>query len=377
MSRQRFCAFRQGQCQNQGECHKRKDGRRLQCVRERQPVYSPLIQKLLHSLSIILFTSIAIGSWAESGQALQSFSAAKSTPVFVIQDNFWVNLNHFLRTEARRHSSSNRLEMPIASFKPGERTEWESALAAYTDLAQRSYIFDQTLTEIDNILATQSSQTISGRTTIGPKFVVALNRAAPIYREYRWNQDHTENQQWIKIHSPAIVEHASHIKEAIGKLFGIKPPEQPILVDVVREIGPNLAYTTQGPVGFSGHTFISAQVNKDPDVALDTILHEISHTMDDQIIAIINDEAARQKVRIPPDMWHAVTLYSTSELVRRELGRGRSDPTYAPNTSFSRMFAEGTWHSIFTDLQAYWLPHLNGKENLDHALAAVISNAPQ
>lgn len=86
--------------------------------------------------------------------------------------------------------------------------------------------------------------------------------------------------------------------------------------------------------------------------------------MDDQIIALIDIEAARQHVRIPSDMWHAMTLYTTGELVRREMGRSRSDPAYPPNSAFSRMFAEGTWHSIFTDLQTYWLPYLDGKGTL-------------
>lgn len=294
----------------------------------------------------------------------------------MFQDNFWVNLHHFLRAEARRRSGGIPLELSVAALKAGEQTEWESALTTYTDLAKRSFIFDQTLTQIDNVLTMQSGTTIKSGTAIDPKLVIALNGAAPIYREHRWNEDHAENQQWIATHAPSIAEHAPAIKAAIGKVFGIKPPDAPILVDVVREIGPNLAYTTQGPVGFLGHTFISAPANSNSDVALDTILHEISHTMDDQIIAMIDAEAARQHVRIPSDMWHAMTLYSTGELVRRELGRSRSDPTYTPNTAFFRMFAEGTWHSVFADLQTYWLPYLNAKVSLNEALAAVIDNAP-
>lgn len=99
--------------------------------------------------------------------------------------------------------------------------------------------------------------------------------------------------------------------------------------------------------------------------------------MDDQIVATINAEAAGQHVQIPSDMWHAMTLYTTGELVRRELGRTRSDPTYAPNSAFFQMFAEGDWHSVFTDLQTYWLPYLDGTGTLHEALAAVINNAPR
>ena len=52
-------------------------------------------------------------------------------------------------------------------------------------------------------------------------------------------------------------------------------------------------------------------------------------------------------------------------------------PTYAPNAAFFIMFAEGTWHSVFSDLQTYWLPYLNGKGSLNEALAAVINNEPR
>jgi len=147
-------------------------------------------------------------------------------------------------------------------------------------------------------------------------------------------------------------------------------------VDVVADVGPNLAYTTQGPGGFSGHIFISPGANSNPDIALDTIFHEISHTMDDQIIAVSDSEATRQHVKIPSDMWHAVTLYTTYQLVRREMGRASDDPSYAPNRALAGMFKQGVWPAIFVDLQTYWLPYLNGQGDLDEALAAVVRNAP-
>lgn len=124
-------------------------------------------------------------------------------------------------------------------------------MTTYTDLAKRSFIFDKTLTQIDNVLANQSGP-IKGTIAMDTKFVTALNRAAPIYRQHRWNKDHLDNQQWIATQAPAIAKHAPGIKAAIGNVFVITPPKAPILVDVVRDIGLNLAYTTQGPAGFWG-----------------------------------------------------------------------------------------------------------------------------
>lgn len=297
-------------------------------------------------LSITPFASVVIAGPGQSAKARHATTTRKNAPVFVFQDNFWVNLNHFLRVEAWRRARGIPLELSVAALKPSARAEWESALTTYTDLAKRSFIFDETPTQIDNVLAMESGLIISSKTAINPKFVMALNRISPIYSQHRWHKDHLENRQWIATHAPSITEHAPRIQVAIGKVFGIAPQTNPILVDVVRDIGLNLAYTTQGPVGFSGHTLISAQANSDPNVALDTILHEISHTIDDPIIAIINAEAARQHIRIPSDLWHAMTLYTTGELVRRELGRSRSDPTYGPNSAFLKMYAEGAWHSM-------------------------------
>lgn len=214
------------------------------------------MRTLLLLLSITSsFPSVPIGSSAQSAKALHSIIVAKNAPIFVFQDNFWVNLNHFVRAEARRRTGEMPLELSVAGLKTGERTEWESALTTYSDLANRSFIFDETLTQIDNVLATQSGSTIESTTAISPKFVMVLDRVAPIYRQYRWNKDDLENRQWIATNAPSIAEHAPRIKAAIGKVFGTAPPKAPILVDVVRDIGPNLAYTTQGPMGFSGHTF--------------------------------------------------------------------------------------------------------------------------
>src|ERR1700681_3161095 len=120
-------------------------------------------------LSIIPFASASIGSRAEYAKALHSITATKNAPVFVFQDNFWVNLHHFLRAEARRRSGGIPLELSVAALKAGERTEWESALTTYTDVAKRGFIFDQTLTEIDNVLAMQSGPTIKSGTAIDPK----------------------------------------------------------------------------------------------------------------------------------------------------------------------------------------------------------------
>jgi hypothetical protein len=296
-------------------------------------------------------------------QGVPSTEASKGgeDSVFIFQSNFWVNLHHFLRGESRRHSLGNPLELSLSALKMEERGAWEHALDAYSDLTKRSLIFDQSLVKIDNTLARSSDTSTIRSEAIDSKITDALNGAAPVYRAHRWEQDRKENERWIAEKSPLILQHAARLKKAIANVFGAVPPDGPLLVDLARDTGPTLAYTTDGPPGTAGHTVIAPQQNVDSDVALDTIFHEVSHTMDDQITRLVDNEGSQQGVMVPADLWHALTLYTTGVLVKREL-RGSSDLTpYLPDQNRIKMFARDPWPRFLIALQKYWQPYLDGR----------------
>jgi len=295
------------------------------------------------------------------------------TAVFIFQNNFWVNLHHFLRGEARRRSLNLPLELPLSKLSVNERAAWEAALDAYIDLAKRSLLFDAMLVRIDNILARVTDTTALKSNKIDPKIVAALDSAAPIYRAHLWDQHRRANDYWIATYGPAIRQHAVAVKKAIADAFQAIPPNGPILVDLARDTGPTLAYTTEGPAGTAGHTVLAPQKNSDPEVALDTIFHEISHTMDNQITQLIDGEAKRQGIKIPPDLWHAMTLYTTSEIVKREMGK-QGDPTYRPDAARVEMFKKSGWEEILFDMEKFWRPYLEGKTSLQSALHDLIQS---
>jgi hypothetical protein len=288
--------------------------------------------------------------------------------IFIFQSNFWVNLHHFLRGESRRRSLGSPLELPLSALQAEERRAWDSALNAYSGLANRSLTFDESLVRIDNTLATSSDAITIQAEAIDSKITEALNRAAPIYRAHRWEQDRQENERWIAAHSPLIRQHAVLLKQSIADVFRAVPPAGPVLVDLARDTGPALAYTTDGPAGTAGHTVIAPQQNIDSDVALDTIFHELSHTMDDQITRLVDSEASRQGVMIPSDLWHALTLYTTGVLVKREL-RAPSDHTpYLPDESRVTIFARDGWPRLLTAIKNYWQPYLDKSATLQTAM---------
>src|SRR4029077_3002134 len=107
--------------------------------------------------------------------------------------------------------------------------------------------------------------------TVDQPIAAALNAAAAAYRDHRWDRDRLANAGWVAAHAAAIMRYAPVMRPRIASVFRVTAPADPILVDVVRDIGPNLAYTTRGPQGFSAHTCISPVTNADPDIAVDTI----------------------------------------------------------------------------------------------------------
>jgi len=304
----------------------------------------------------------------------QGVSSTAATPkssegaVFTFQSNFWINLHHFLRGESRRRSLGTPLEQPLSVLTMEERGVWERALDAYTGLTKRSLIFDDSLVRIDNTLATSSDAIAIQTQAIDPKIVEALNRAAPVYRAHRWEEDRRDNERWIAANGPLIRQHATELKQAVAKVFQAVPPDAPILVDLARDTGPTLAYTTDGPPGTAGHTVIAPQQNLDPDVALDTIFHEVSHTMDDQITRLVDSEATRQGVTVSPDLWHALTLYTTGVIVKRELRGPLDHRPYRPDDNRVRMFASNDWPRLLAALEKYWKPYLDGSVPLKTAL---------
>src|SRR5258708_4235859 len=72
---------------------------------------------------------------------------------FTFQNNFWVNLHHFVRAESRRRSLGSSLVLTTSAFSESERAAWTMALDAYLDLAKGSLVFDERLIRINNMLA--------------------------------------------------------------------------------------------------------------------------------------------------------------------------------------------------------------------------------
>src|SRR2546421_6939457 len=92
---------------------------------------------------------------------------AQPVPVFTFQNNFWVNLHHFLRGEA------------------------------YVDLSTRSLISDKPLVRLNTALAQSPESELARSSGIDPAIAATLTAAAPIYRAHRCPAHRDSNAAWI------------------------------------------------------------------------------------------------------------------------------------------------------------------------------------
>jgi hypothetical protein len=302
-----------------------------------------------------------------SGRPLRS-----AEPQLRFQDNFWVNLHHFVRAEARRRAFNAPLGMPMSTLSEAERAAWSSAVDAYADLAKLSLIFDERLVRINNALAAQGEAAALPEGLVEPGVLAALNRAAPVYRAHLWPEHRRLNEEWIAATRPLVEQHAPALIRALTDAYHVQWPAEPILVDASCEGGPVGAYTTGGPPGLAAHTVIAPAHLSEPAVAFETVFHEASHSVDDQIMKLVDAEAAKQKVKPLPELWHAIIFYTTGELVKRELHKEK-DASYQPYAYRSGVYDRG-WQTLRAGLERDWQPYLDGKVDFSHALAKLVAD---
>jgi hypothetical protein len=291
---------------------------------------------------------------------------------FKFQDNFWVNLHHFVRAEARRRAYSQPLVMPASGLSEAERADWTAAVDAYVDLAKLSLIFDERLIRINNALADRGEAATLPEGLVEPGVLAALNRAAPAYRAHLWPEHRRANEEWIAAVRPLVEQHAPALIKALTDAYHVKWPAEPILVDASCEAGPVRAYTTGGPKGLAAHTVIAPTKNEDLTAAFETVFHEASHAVDDQIIRFVDEEGARQKVKPLPDLWHGIIFYTVGELVKRELHKEK-DQGYQPYAYRFGVYDRG-WQPIRAGLEKDWQPYLDGKVDFPNALAKLVAD---
>jgi len=201
----------------------------------------------------------------------------------------------------------------------------------------------------------------------------ALNAAAPIYRERLWPPRQRDNDAWNARAKALVERHETAMAAALASVYHITWPREPYLVDAVGEIGPNSAVTHVGPAGFAAHVQAgAASVRNTGDAPLELLFHEASHasSVEVSIVTMIEDECRRQKIAVPPNLWHLMIMYTSGAIARRELAdTGR--PGYQPYADRYNQLPPAERSAFERD----WQPFLDGNAPFQNALHDLVRDA--
>jgi hypothetical protein len=293
--------------------------------------------------------------------------------MFVYQNNFWLNLHEFLRGEIYRRGANLTLGIDPASLSEAERKAWASAIDVYADIARQDQLFDEAARKISNTLAMTGDATRLRDGLLDARTAGALNAAAPIYRARLWTARQRDNEAWNAATKALTDRYQTTMAAALAKAYGITWPREPYLVDAVGETGPNSAFTHEAPAGFAAHIHASVGSPRNTGNApLELMFHEATHiaAAGGRITRMIEEECARQKLAVPPDLWHFMIMFTTGEITRRELANSGS-PGYIPYIYRYNQLPP----AVLSACERDWLPYLEEKTPFDQALHDVVRDA--
>jgi len=327
-------------------------------------------------------------------------------PVFEFHSGFWVNLHHFLYHEARARlaakearSASGKSSGPALKQAPGsvvtlsvaEQKAWDQALAYYSaNYAGKDLSVNIDLILLKNQLGDfEDCDELTGKKqprcdaglpgNIGP----VLETAAPIYRAHWWADQDRANRRWVTRVAPMVREQGVGLSQRLADIYQAQWPKEKIRVEVCAYANPAGAYTSLDPLRV---TISSTDARNQGPEALEVLFHEASHGIALPVESAISRECKQRDKPIPRDLWHALVIYTTEEVLRPVFkdaasGKGGGDapaapaePNEVPNALRDILTQRG-WEEYHLLLVMYWQPYLDGKVTFDNAIAHLVSAA--
>jgi len=287
-----------------------------------------------------------------------------------LQSNPWVNLHQRLMYQTKFNDATD----PIG-LDPAQLAQWKKAVDAYRVwIAGRHPIFNRELIALNEALSRTTGDKLPDSIPKGAADV--LNAAMPLYRSGQWQEDDRANRFFIAYAEPLLASAGEELAQEHAKVYGVAFPSH-IHVDVTAYAWQFGAYT----VGDEDHAQ-TVMSSIDPGYqgfsALEMLLHEPSHVIVDTTTGAIGGDLTRISrelgVKTPPNLWHAILFYTSSELTRRALAKRGVTTTFTP--SMIGMYTHG-FKDFRHALETHWQGYLDGKITKEAALRAILTELVQ
>jgi len=350
---------------------------------------------------ILLFALGLLGPDALAGQ--QSNATEVPLPVFELHSGFWINLHHTLYHEARQKkalptadgsggktaaSPSRTTLFTQQTLREAEQKAWDEAVAYYAEnYAEKDLLFTSELIQLKDQLGDfEDCDELSGHKRkfcdagLPPRLTQVLESAAPVYRAHLWPEHDRANRNWILHVAPLVREQGVGISERLADIYRVRWPQGRVRVDLSAYANAAGAYTTVDPLRV---TISSLDPRNQGSEALEVLFHEGSHGIAEPVQAAIIRECRQRDKPIPRDLWHALVLYTTGEVIRPLLASsdasagsktGPAQGNSGPSRTVREIFTQRGWRDYLDLLQRFWQPYLEGKSTFDDAIARMVSS---
>jgi len=343
---------------------------------------------------------------APSCRAQEVESIYGPLPVFEFHSGFWVNLHHFLYYEARarlagkenresgaQSSGPSLRQTPgsVVSLSPSDQKTWDDAITYYmANYAGKDMLINIDLILLKNQLGDfEDCDEVTGRKKsrcdagLPGRVGSILDAVSPIYRAHWWADQDRANRRWVARVAPLVREQGVGLSERLADIYQTHWPKEKIRVDVSAYANSAGAYTTLEPLRV---TIASTDSRNQGPEALEVLFHEASHGIAVPVETAISRECKQRDKPIPRDLWHALIIYTTGEVLRPvfkdstpEKGGGdAAPPLVKPNVvpnALKEILSQRGWEQYHLLLVLYWQPYLDGKVNFEDAIAHLVSAA--
>jgi hypothetical protein len=293
-------------------------------------------------------------------------------------DEVWLNLHQFLyvlgRHDAGMADRTRRAvvdapadaEKGLAGLPEESRAVWKDAVQHYaTGPSKRDAVFDGPLIDLAHALVRAGSSSLPAGGNPDPATMAALARVEPAYRRAWWRDHQRGNEEWIASLKPLLDAHGVAVLAFITRAYGMDWPSAGYPVHVTAYANWAGAFSTRGNL-----LLISSRDAGNRELyALEVVFHEAMHQWDDEVDRWLSAEAARQNVRVPPSLSHAMIFYTAGEAVRH------AAPAHVPYAEVNGMWKGKTIGAFKTALDTAWKPYLSGSGTRDQAIAALVKLA--
>ncbi|MGZ5446128.1 MAG: hypothetical protein ACXW5U_30705 [Thermoanaerobaculia bacterium] len=288
-----------------------------------------------------------------------------------LHSSFWMNLHQTLM-----HDASTRTPRDLSALPKEHQESWTAAVSAYREAwgGKGSITFAQTMMNAQDDLGQIADDAVNPPLA-GP-LTAAMRGAAPVYRAHWWPADDTANRFVIGYAAAMLRDAGEELARAHEQAYRTEFPRS-IRVDLTAYAVPFGAYTHDLPHAGPVVTMSSRDAGNQGHRALETILHESSHTLVypryGTVASAIAASSKRLGIDPPRDLWHAILFATTSELTRRALlKRGVTDFTPSSVDLLTR-----AWPQYREPIETHWMPYLSGKGTLEEAIDRVVAAVPR